>query len=30
MKNETMLWLKYADENLKSAELLLEEDLFNP
>jgi len=30
MKNETMLWLKYADENLKSAELLLEEALFNP
>ena len=30
MKNETIIWLKYANENLSSAELLLDGSLFNP
>ena len=30
MKNETKLWLKYADENFKSSKILLESFLFNP
>jgi HEPN domain-containing protein len=29
MKNETRAWLDYADENLKSAEVLLRNGLFN-
>ena len=29
MKDETKLWMKYADENLKSARLLLDGSLFN-
>ncbi|ABQ24798.1 HEPN domain-containing protein [Geotalea uraniireducens] len=29
MKKDTELWLQYADENLKSAEVLLESDLYN-
>jgi HEPN domain-containing protein len=29
MKNETKAWLDYADENLKSAEVLLRNGLFN-
>ena len=30
MKDETQTWLKYANENLRSAKLLLESNLFNP
>jgi HEPN domain-containing protein len=30
MKEETKKWLEYADENLQSANLLLESELFNP
>lgn len=30
MKKETEEWLKFADENLKSAEILLENGLYNP
>ena len=30
MKNDTLLWLKYADENLKSSKILAESGLFNP
>ena len=30
MKDETKIWLKYANENLRSAKLLLESGLFNP
>ena len=30
MKDETSRWLDYADENLKSAEVLLDSGLFNP
>ncbi len=30
MKDETRTWLKYANENLRSAKLLLESTLFNP
>jgi HEPN domain-containing protein len=30
MKDETRTWLKYANENLQSAKLLLESALFNP
>jgi HEPN domain-containing protein len=30
MKEQTKTWLKYADENLQSAKILLESDLFNP
>ena len=30
MKNETKKWLEYADENLRSARLLLDSELFNP
>ena len=29
MKNETKAWLDYADENMKSAEVLLQNGLFN-
>ena len=29
MKDETKIWMKYADENLKSARLLLDGSLFN-
>ncbi len=30
MKNETKEWIAYADENHRSAEILLEEKLYNP
>lgn len=30
MKKDTELWLQYADENLRSAEILLDSDLYNP
>ena len=30
MKDETKQWLKYADENLQSAHILLESYLYNP
>jgi len=30
MKDEARKWLQYADENLKSAEILLDNNLFNP
>ncbi|MCM2357926.1 MAG: HEPN domain-containing protein [Geobacteraceae bacterium] len=30
MKKDTELWLQYADENLKSAEILLDSGLYNP
>ncbi len=30
MKEQTKTWLKYADENLQSAKVLLESKLFNP
>lgn len=30
MKEETKLWLQYADENLTSARLLLDNELYNP
>lgn len=30
MKEQTKTWLEYADENLQSAKLLLESDLYNP
>jgi hypothetical protein len=30
MKDETKLWLAYAQDNLPSALVLLESDLFNP
>ncbi|MCP4109447.1 MAG: HEPN domain-containing protein [Desulfobacteraceae bacterium] len=30
MKDETKIWLKYADENLSSARVLLDNNLFNP
>lgn len=30
MKDEAQRWLKYAQENLRSAHILLERDLFNP
>jgi len=30
MKEETKKWLDYADENLHSAKILLENDLYNP
>jgi HEPN domain-containing protein len=30
MKDETRKWLEYADENLKSAKVLLDSELFNP
>ncbi len=30
MKNETMQWLKYADENLQSAKVLVKSHLYNP
>lgn len=30
MKKDTEIWLTYAEENLKSSELLLESSLFNP
>ncbi|KIM11770.1 MAG: DNA-binding protein [Sulfurovum sp. FS08-3] len=30
MKDETKLWLEYADENLQSAKVLLNSMLFNP
>jgi len=30
MKNETNLWIKYADENLLSAKILLDSHLYNP
>jgi HEPN domain-containing protein len=30
MKEQTKTWLEYADENLRSAKVLLESNLFNP
>ena len=30
MRDETKTWLDYADENLRSAKLLLDSELFNP
>lgn len=30
MKKDTELWLSFADENLKSAKVLLDSSLFNP
>lgn len=30
MKDETQIWMKYADENLRSAKVLKENSLFNP
>jgi len=30
MRNETLKWLKYAEENLASARVLLDSDLYNP
>ena len=30
MKDETKVWLNYAEENLKAARLLLEQNLYNP
>ena len=30
MKDESKIWLDYAQENLKSAEVLLNSELFNP
>jgi HEPN domain-containing protein len=30
MKEQTKTWLEYADENLRSAKILLESDLYNP
>ena len=30
MKEQTKTWLEYADENLRSAKVLLESGLFNP
>ena len=30
MKDETRLWMKYAEENFKSAKVLKESKLFNP
>ncbi|HUV63350.1 MAG TPA: HEPN domain-containing protein [Sedimentisphaerales bacterium] len=30
MKEQTKTWLKYADDNLRSAKVLLESDLYNP
>ena len=30
MKNETLQWLKYAEENLQSAKVLLDSKLYNP
>jgi len=30
MKNETTMWLRYAEENLRSARILLDSGLYNP
>ena len=30
MRDQTKKWLKYADENLQSAKVLLDNELFNP
>ncbi len=30
MKDETRVWLSYAEENLKAAKVLLEKNLYNP
>lgn len=30
MRNETLKWLEYAEENLASAKVLLDSDLYNP
>ncbi|MCI5197776.1 MAG: HEPN domain-containing protein, partial [Candidatus Electrothrix sp. AW5] len=30
MRDETRKWFQYAEENLASARLLLQSDLFNP
>lgn len=30
MKDETRVWLRYAEENLEAARLLLHQNLYNP
>lgn len=30
MKDETKIWMNYSSDNLKSAEILLQSELFNP
>ena len=30
MKDETKVWFSYADENLQSAKILFDQNLFNP
>jgi len=30
MKDETKKWLEYADENLRSAQSIFDNELFNP
>lgn len=30
MKKDTEIWLKYAEENIRSAEILLESGIYNP
>lgn len=30
MKDEARIWLNYAEENLKSSEILLQNSLYNP
>ena len=30
MKKDTEMWLRYADDNLKSAKVLLDSELYNP
>ncbi len=30
MKDETMVWLSYTEENLRAAQLLPEQSLYNP
>jgi HEPN domain-containing protein len=30
MKSETKIWLDYAEENLKSSKILLDNKLYNP
>jgi len=30
MKDETRIWIEYAEENFKSAKILLKSKLFNP
>ena len=30
MRKDTEMWLRYADDNLKSAKVLLDSELYNP